>query len=110
MCNHEKETVKETDVIERRQRSPSPDYEKGSRDQNFQISQVGHTGNDRKRDASANTPEEYRVSSARSFWFDDKTKEIGHAACASQFEFGWVYRRTQTGHIRERTGHRDSVS
>jgi hypothetical protein len=31
-AKHEKEIVKEADVIERRQVSPSPDHEKGPRD------------------------------------------------------------------------------
>jgi len=105
MCSkHEKEIVKEADIVERGQKSPSPDYEKGSRDQKLWISEVGHTGNDRKRDASAcNAP-------ARSGWFDDQTKEIGNAARRSQFEVGWIYSRTETGHRRERTHSRDSVS
>ena len=116
MCEkHEKEIVKETDALESGQSSPSPDYEKGPSDQKFQNAKefiaewkknlrVGHAHDDRKGDAPA------PGTSARSGWFDDQTKEIGHASGPSQFEFGWIYRRTQTGHLRERTGHRDSVS
>jgi len=105
MCDlHEKKNVRQTDTFERGQGSPSPDYEKGPRDQKFPISQVGHAHDDRKGDASAQgTP-------ARSLWFDDKTKEIGDASCGSQFEFGWIYRRTKTGHRRERTKPRGRVS
>jgi len=47
----------------------------------------------------------------RSLWFDDpQAKEIGDAASSPQFEFGWVYVRSKTGHRRERTKHRGRVS
>jgi len=108
MCDqYEEENVFEADFIFGRQSSPSPDHEKGPCDQKFpvQVSQVGHTN-----DRTHGRPTSEGTASARSGWFDDETKEIGHAPSRSQFEFGWVYRRTQTGHIRERTGHRDSVS
>jgi len=106
-AEHEKENVKETDTFERGQSSPSPDNEKGAPDKNLQISQVGQLENDRKGDASAR----YTLySSTRSFWFDDQTKEIGAASSGSQFEFGWICRRTETGHRLERTAARDSVS
>jgi hypothetical protein len=104
MCDqHEKEIVKEADAFERGQSSPSPDNEEGSRDQKLPISQVGQT-NDRKREGAS----AQGCVSARSRWFDDKTCEIG--AGETQFEFGWVYRRTKTGHLRIITHGRDSVS
>jgi len=100
---NEKEIVKKAHVIERGQSSPSADNEKGPRDQEFPLSQVGRSHADRKGDAPATgTP-------ARSGWFDDETKEIGDAASGAQFEFGWVYVRTKTGHRRERTARRNSV-
>jgi hypothetical protein len=105
-AKHEKENVKETDALERGQKSPPPHYEKGASDQNFQISQVGHTGNDRKNREAAPVHEPSR----RSGWFDDPTKEIGAPSSDSQFEIGWVYRRTEIGHRRERTKHRGRVS
>jgi len=99
MCDqHEKEIVKETDVIERGQSSPSQDYEKGSGDQKFQAGEVGRYQNDRTGDASTTN------SSARSFWFDDATKEIGAAPGSTGTVRGWVYVRTKTGHLKKRTG------
>jgi len=112
MTKHEKENVKETDTFERRQKSPPANHEKGASDQKFSIGEihkifeVGHTGNDRTGDAAS---ERVRPAS-RSGWFDDPTKEIGDATSSSQFEFGWFYVRTETGHRRERTARRDSVS
>jgi len=108
-AKHEKKIVKETDAFERGQSSPAPDHEKGSSDQEFQtISEVGHTGNDRKGDASVlaampSTP-------ARSFWFDDATKEIGARPGSWGTVAGWVYVRTKTGHLRKRAGGRGRVS
>jgi len=108
-AEHEKENVNETDAHERGQSSSSPNHEKGASDQNFQISEVGHKGNDRnhREAAQAHQPD---GRAARSHWFDDQTKEIGDAPSGSQFEFGWIYRRSETGHRRERTHNRDSVS
>ena len=98
MCEkHENEIVKETDVVERRQSSPPPHHEKGTSNQDFQISQVGHAHDDRKGDAPApGTP-------ARSFWFDDATKEIGAAPGSKGTVGGWVYVRTKTGHLKKRS-------
>jgi len=106
-AEHEKEIVTQTDTFERRQIASSADHEKGPRDQEFPISQVGQLLNGRKGDASANECKT-RVP-ARSGWFDDATKEIGDAPSRSQFERGWIYRRTETGHRREWTHNRDSV-
>jgi len=109
-AEHEKETVRKTDAFERGQDSPSPDYEKGASDQKFQISQVGHTGNDRKGDASSEPGITRPRSAARSGWFDDKTKEIGDETSPTQLGFGWVYVRTKTGHRKEWTARRGRVS
>ena len=104
-AEHEKEIVKEADAFERGQSSPSADYEKGARDQDFKTSQVGQI-NDRKGEGARSDT----GTVARSFWFDDATKEIGAAACSTQFEFGRIYRRSETGHRLERTAARGSVS
>jgi len=99
------------------QKYTAQNHEKGSRDKNIkaqsgkEISQVGHK-NDRKAGAIAgNEPDSPRDNPrSRSGWFDDPTKEIGDAAGITQFEFGWIYRRSEIGHRRERTHNRDSVS
>jgi len=110
MCEkHEKETVREADVIGGRQIAPSPHNEKGACDQKFQNAKefvaewkknlrVGHAHDDRKGDAPA------PGTSARSFWFDDATKEIGAAPGSTGTVGGWVYVRTKTGHLKKRTG------
>jgi hypothetical protein len=95
-AEHEKENVKEADALERGQSTPAPHHEKGAGDQKFRISQVGHSHDDRKGDAPAEGP------SARSFWFDDSTKEIGDAPGSTGTPRGWVYVRTKTGHLKKR--------
>ena len=102
-AEHEKEIVKETDVIERGQISPSPDHEKGARDQDFQISEVDHTANERKRDATSGPGITKPRPASRSFWFDDATKEIGASPGSTGTVGGWVYVRTKTGHLKKRT-------
>jgi hypothetical protein len=90
------------------QSAPSPDNEKGSRDQNREvekISQVGREHDDRKGDGASASG-----SSARSLWFDDKTKEIGAKPGSTGTVGGWVFVRTKTGHLRKRKSNRDSVS
>ena len=109
MCE---KAIDKNDSFGGRQGDIAPNNEKRSRDQDREaqkISQVGHT-NDRKGDAPAPGGRIACGASARSGWFDDKTKEIGDAASSSQFEFGWIYRGTEAGHRRERTAHSDSVS
>jgi hypothetical protein len=92
---------------QRGQSAPPPNHEKSARDKNFEaekreaISQVGHAHDDRKGDGPA--------AETRSGWFDDSTKEIGGSARRPSFESGWIYRRTETGHRRERSCGRDSV-
>ena len=102
MCEkHEKEIVKETDVIERGQSSPSQNHEKGARDQKFpNFSQVGQPTNDRTHECPASEG----TAPDRSLWFDDPTKEIGAASGSTGIVRGWVYVRTQTGHLKKRTG------
>jgi len=97
----ENENVKEADTLECRQGTLAPNYEKGSSDQKFP--EVGHT-NDRKGDG----PPAPDAASARSAWFDDKTIEIGTGW--TLVKMGWIYRRTETGHRRERCDGRGSVS
>jgi len=110
MCEkHEKENVRKDEIIRGRQSTPAPDNENGPSDQNFEAAKgfvaewkknlrVGHAHDDRKGDASApGTP-------ARSFWFDDATKEIGAAPGSTGTVRGWVYVRTKTGHLKKRTG------
>ena len=102
--NHEKKIVKKADTFECRQDSPAANHEKGPGDQKFP--EVGHT-NGRKRDQSAAAG---KPAALRSLWFDDQTKEIGASPCCQVSWYGWIYRRTKTGHRRERTAGRDSLS
>ena len=82
MCNeHEEtsiqhyETGQETNAVERGQGTPSPDYEKGARDQEFRtISEVGHENDDRKGEARENI---LWLPRHHSGWFSDETFEIG---------------------------------
>jgi hypothetical protein len=98
------------------QSAPSPDNEKGSRDQNREvekISQVGREHDDRKGDRPEKCQDEEgpkALWSDRSRWFDDKTKEIGAKPGSTGTVRGWVFVRTKTGHLRKRQSNRDSVS
>jgi hypothetical protein len=58
-----------------------------------QLSSRSH--DDDRKGASAETP-------ARSFWFDDATKEIGATPGSKGTVGGWVYVRTKTGHLKKR--------
>jgi hypothetical protein len=101
-------TIKiETHAVERGQSDFAPRDEESPSNKDLEaISQVGHAQlpekGARQAGGSGRLPRDLRE------WLSRATPTIGQDS--SDAAQGWIYRRTQTGHRRERAARRDSVS